>query len=440
MSGALSRARALYSAAFAAATPLLVAHLLTRGRRQPAYRAHWRERWALYGDDLLAPAPPEAAGTIWLHAVSLGETRAAAPLVAALRQRWPAHRLVVTQMTPTGRDAAHELFGDSAQIAYLPYDYPYAVRRFLARVRPSVGLLMETELWPNLIVEAHARQVPMALVNARLSQRSFARARRFAGLARQTLQALALVAAQTPDDARRLAALGAREPAVTGNIKFDLRPADELIARGAGWRAAFARPRVLVAASTREGEEALLLAALARQPDARRLLVLVPRHPQRFDEVARLAAEAGLRVARRSQTQRPGAEVDVWLGDSMGELPAYYAAGDVAFVGGSLLPHGGQNLIEACACGVPVLLGAHTFNFAQAAEQAVAAGAARRVADAHDLLAAADAWLDDDRARGAASAAARAFTAAHRGATERTCALLAPLLDAPERPGQRAGA
>lgn len=424
----MTPARVLYSAAIVAATPLFAAHLWSRGRRQPAYRAHWRERWALYGPQDLPPAAEASAGTLWLHAVSLGETRAAAPLVDALRGRWPRHRLLLTQTTPTGRDAAHELADAATSVAYLPYDYPYAVRRFLDRSRPSVGLLMETELWPNLLVEARARGVPVALVNGRLSQRSFERMRRAGALVRETTGALAVAAMQTEADAARMQALGAARVAVTGNLKFDIDPPAALLARGRGWRAGFARPRVLVAASTRDGEEALLLGALAARPDAGRLLVLVPRHPQRFDEVGRLAGEAGLRVARRSATERPGTDVDVWLGDSMGELPAYYAAGDVAFVGGSLLPHGGQNLIEACACGVPVLLGEHTFNFAQAAEQAVGAGAARRVPDAAALVAAADAWLQDAPARRAAAAAAVAFAAAHRGATARTVALIAPLI------------
>lgn len=430
-----SRSRALYTAALTAATPLIAGYLLARSRRQPAYRAHWAERWALYrggpenNDERRAPAP--GAPTIWLHAVSLGETRAAAPLVAALRETWPAARLLVTQMTPTGRDAAQQLFGESAEIAYLPYDYPYAVRRFYDRFAPSLGILMETELWPNLLAQAQARELPVALVNARMSPRSFARAQRFAGLARETLGALALVAAQTDEDARRLTVLGARSPVVTGNLKFDLQPPDALIARGRAWRAGFARERVLLAASTREGEEALLFDALRRQPDARRLTVLVPRHPQRFDEVERDARQAGLHVTRRSVTQQPSAEVDVWLGDSMGELPAYYAAADVAFVGGSLLPHGGQNLIEACACGAPVLLGRHTFNFAQAAEQAVEAGAARRIDSADALLQAANDWLNDPASRGAASQAGLRFAAMHRGATQRTVALLAALLKEP---------
>ena len=413
--------RVLYTAAFSLATPLVAAYLLHRSRRQPAYREHWRERWAAWPDPPPAPAP-----TLWLHAVSLGETRAAQPLVSALRARWPGHRLLVTQMTPTGREAARELYPDAA-VEYLPYDYPWAARRFLARWRPSLGILMETELWPNLLAAAREARVPMALVNARMSERSAAGYARFGGVAREALASLACVAAQTPDDAQRLEALGAMSPVVTGNLKFDAQPDAALLARGRDWRTAFARPRVWLAASTREGEEALLLRAAERLREPSTLLVLVPRHPQRFDTVARLAQSQGWRVARRSQTEHPGPDIDLWLGDSMGELPAYYAAADLAFVGGSLLPLGGQNLIEACACGVPVLVGQHTFNFAQATQQAIAAGAARRAADADALIDAVAAWLDDDERRAAAALAARDFAAAHRGATARTLALLEPL-------------
>ena len=418
--------RTLYTAAFSLATPLVAAYLLHRSRRQPAYREHWRERWAAWSE----PAPA-AAPTLWLHAVSLGETRAAQPLVSALRARWPGHRLLVTQMTPTGREAARALYPD-AVVEYLPYDYPWAARRFLARWRPSLGILMETELWPNFLAAAREARVPMALVNARMSERSAAGYARFGAFAREAFASLACVAAQTPADAQRLRALGAASPIVTGNLKFDAQPDPALLARGRDWRAGFSRSRVWVAASTREGEEALLLHAAERLRDPSTLLVLVPRHPQRFDEVARLAQAQGWRVARRSQTERPASDVDLWLGDSMGELPAYYAAADLAFVGGSLVPLGGQNLIEACACGLPVLVGEHTFNFAQATEQAIAAGAARRVSDADALVHAVRAWLSDDAARTAAATAARAFTAAHRGATTRTLTLLEPLVRSSE--------
>ncbi len=424
--------RALYSLVWYLATPLVMAYLLWRSRRQPEYRRHWAERFgADFGVDFAVDSPLRRP-LIWLHAVSVGETRAAVSLIEGLLERYPDHEVLLTQMTPTGRAAAGaavaEAYAQRVRVRYLPYDYPHAVARFFARYRPVVGILMETELWPNLIATAARRGIPLALVNARLSERSLARARRFAGFARKALHRFTLLAAQTEDDANRLMALGAPAVTVTGNLKFDQTPGAELVARGRAWRKQWPRARVLVAASTREGEEELLLAALVRHPDPARLTVLVPRHPQRFDEVAQRVVASGLRLARRSATVAPEASVDVWLGDSMGELPAYYAAADVAFVGGSLLPLGGQNLIEACACATPVLVGPHTFNFAQATEQAIEAGAARRVADADAMLEAAAAWLDDAAARERASAAGLAFSAAHRGATERTLAALAPLI------------
>ena len=428
--------RALYSLAWYLATPVVLGYLLWRSRRQPAYREHWGERFGFEGD-----LPGESgAGSganagralIWLHAVSVGETRAAESLIEALLEQHPGHDLLLTQMTPTGRETAEKMVAGRwpgrVLIRYVPYDYPHAVARFVARYRPALGILMETELWPNLIAAAAGQGVPLALVNARLSPRSLRRARRFASVARAALRRIALVAAQTDGDAERLRALGAESVVVTGNLKFDQVPSAALIARGRGWRERWQRPRVLVAASTREGEEALLLAALARNPDPGRLLVLVPRHPQRFDEVAELVATSGMRLARRSQLTEPDAGVDVWLGDSMGEMPAYYAAADAAFIGGSLLPLGGQNLIEACACGVPVLVGPHTFNFADATEQAIAAGAAQRVADGDEMLAAAAELLGDDVARARAGAAALAFSAMHGGATARTVAALRPLI------------
>lgn len=432
--------RALYSLVWYLATPIVMAYLLWRSRRQPAYREHWAERFGIDGASFGASAReggaiPGARPLIWLHAVSVGETRAAESLIGALLENYPGHDLLLTQMTPTGREAAGQMLAGRwpgrVHIRYLPYDYPHAVARFLARYRPAAGILMETELWPNLIAAAAQRGVPLALVNARLSPRSLARARRFAGVARRALARFALIAAQTEGDAERLRTLGAARVIVTGNLKFDQIPAADLIALGRAWRASWQRQRVLVAASTRDGEEALLLAALARNPDPGRLTVLVPRHPQRFDEVAALVEASGLVLARRSQGTAPDATVDIWLGDSMGEMPAYYAAADVAFVGGSLLPLGGQNLIEACACGVPVLVGPHTFNFADATEQAIAAGAARRVADADEMIAAASGLLSDDIARARASSAALAFSSMHGGATARTIAALLALIAAP---------
>lgn len=417
--------RFLYALAWAVAAPLAVMRLAWRSRRQPGYLAHLGERFGRY-----APAP--AAPRIWIHAVSVGETRAAAPLVAALARRHPRHRILVTHMTPTGRATGEALFGDSVERAWLPYDMGFAVRGFLDHFRPALGVILETEAWPRLIEECRRAGVPVVIANGRLSERSARRYARLPSLARWAFGNLDGIAAQTAADAARFESLGARAIAVTGNVKFDIEVPDAMRGRGREFRARFgaARP-VWVAASTREGEEALLLDAFARgdaAPDA--LLVLVPRHPQRFEEVARLAESRGFAVARRSDESPVAPNVRVLLGDSMGEMLAYYAAADVAIIGGSLLAFGGQNLIEACAMGRPVIVGPHTWNFEEASEGAIAAGAAIRVADAHAAIAQAAALSSDEPRRGAMGRGASAFVAAHRGAVERVLDWLEPKLAA----------
>jgi len=424
--------RRVYTALWWAALPVLPVRLWWRGRREPGYRAHVAERFGRY--------PPRPAGeVVWVHAVSLGETRAAAPLVARLLRERPADTVLLTHMTATGRAAGAALGDPRVVQAWLPYDVPFAVERFLAHFRPRAGLLMETEVWPNLLDAARRRDVPVFLVNARLSERSARRYARVPALAHAAFASLAGAAAQTRDDAARLSALGARDVACTGNLKFDQPVGDDVPARAATMRAMLGARPVLLAASTRDGEEALLLDALARDGarttpalPPRTLVAIVPRHPQRFGAVAELLRARGIRFARRSDATWP-ADVDVLLGDSMGELPVYYAAADVAFVGGSLLPLGGQNLLEPIALGVPTLVGPHTFNFAEAADAAIEAGAALRVADADALVDAAGALLRDDAARAGMRARSTAFMAAHRGAVDRLWAWLAPRLPAVNR-------
>lgn len=417
-------ARLVYSLVLYLGTPLIWLRLVWRSRRQPEYLRHLGERWGFYR---CRPENP----CLWLHAVSVGETRAAQPLVEALLRRWPDHTLLLTGMTPTGRDAGREVYGDRVLQAYLPYDYPGATRRFFAHFRPRLGILMETEIWPNLLAAAQASQLPVILANARLSERSARGYGHFGALVRPAFAALAAVAAQTEADAARLRRLGARAVEVCGNLKFDVEPAADKVELGRDWRAAVGRRPVWLAASTREGEEALILEAFSRLRRADALLVLVPRHPQRFAEVQGLAEARGLALQRRS-SGLPIAGTRVWIGDSMGEMAAYYSLADIAFVGGSLLPLGGQNLIEAAACGCPVLIGPHTFNFAQATDDAIGSGAARRVADADELARAVDELLSNDAAREKMRSAALAFAAAHRGATARTLALI-------ERRADRAG-
>jgi 3-deoxy-D-manno-octulosonic-acid transferase len=413
--------RGLYTIVLHLLLPLLPLRLWWRGRKEPGYRQHIGERFGRYAARSDRPV-------IWIHAVSLGETRAAQPLVSALRGRFPDHVLLLTQMTATGREAAATLYGEFAALAFLPYDFPWAARRFVTHFRPRLGIVMETELWPNLLRECRAAGVPVLLANARLSEKSARGYRRIAGLAREALGDLAAVAAQTEADAARLVALGAKNVEVTGNVKFDIAAAPEAAERARELRALFGERPVFLAASTREGEEALLLDALGRSPLPGALTVIVPRHPQRFDEVEALLRDRELAFVKRSEARPVPGHCDVVLGDSMGELDAYYAAADVAFVGGSLLPYGAQNLIEACAVGAPVLIGPSTFNFAQAADEAVKAGAAIQVQDADALVREAARLLADGEARRRMGESGRRFCAAHRGATGRTMAIIERLL------------
>jgi 3-deoxy-D-manno-octulosonic-acid transferase len=408
-------ARAGYATLLRGLTPLYIARLWWRGRRERTYRHAIAERLGLYAES--KPAP----GALWLHAVSLGETRAAAPLVQALRERQPGLRLLLTHSTATGREAGAALLQPGDVQAWLPYDTPGAVRRFLRHFRPAAGVLMETEVWPALLLAAQQAGVPMVLANARLSPRSLRKGQRLQRLLHPAVRSLALVLAQTEADAQRLRMAGARQVQVCGNLKFDMAPPPALLAHGRAWREAAARP-VVLAASTREGEEAPLLVAWRALPAPRPLLLLVPRHPQRFDEVAAQVQQAGFALARRSHwKEQPPAQAlaaEVWLGDSMGEMPLYAAMAHVALLGGSFAPLGGQNLIELAACGCPVVMGPHTFNFAEAAELALAAGAARRVGDWHAGVECALA-LSAQPEHAQWSQRALDFAHTHRGATAR---------------------
>ena len=408
--------RLAYSLLLYLITPLIWLRLLWRGRKQPDYLKNLAERYGFYGQ----PVPEKL---IWVHAVSVGETRAAQPLIEGIRARWPACRILLTGMTPTGRDAGREVYGDTVIQAYLPYDYPGAVDRFFRHFSPQFGVLMETEIWPNLLAAADRREVPVVLANARLSERSARGYQRFRALTGSAFAALSGVAAQTAGDAGRIAGLGVRSIEVCGNLKFDVAPPLDKLALGAAWRKAVGERPVWLAASTREGEEPLVLEAWRQVGLVGALLVLVPRHPQRFDEVAMLLQQNGIKYVRRSQAL-PGSDTEVWLGDSMGEMVAYFALADLAFIGGSLLPLGGQNLIEAAACGCPVLVGPHTFNFQQATADAITAGAARRVDHADMLGAAVNRLLSQKSELAGMQAAAGQFAEAHRGATQRMLAAI----------------
>jgi 3-deoxy-D-manno-octulosonic-acid transferase len=426
--------RTLYTAIWYLAAPLILLRLAWRARRQPEYLQHLGERVGCYRTRMAGPV-------IWLHAVSVGETRACAPLLHALLDAHPDYSVLLTHMTPTGRATAAELFGELAprvQSVYLPYDVPWAIRRFLRHFHPRIGILMETELWPNLIEGCRRSNTPLTMVNARLSERSARGYGRIGSLARNAFARLSAIGAQTEGDSRRMAELGARNLLVTGNIKFDIAPPAEMLALGTSFRNRFGPQRqVLVAASTREGEEGPLLEAFARlcAPDV--LLILVPRHPQRFDEVARLVKRTGLKVQRRSLDVPVMADTRVWLGDSMGEMYAYYSAADVALIGGSWEKLGGQNPIEATAVGCPVIVGPHTFNFSAVCNQAIEAGAAVRADNIEDGLHRALEILHSPALRKTMGDAGRDFAQSHRGATARTVNLLTPLLKTarPRKPG-----
>ena len=448
----MDAARALYSLLTWGAQPLLRRKLRRRARAEPGYGLAVGERFGRYGGSVVAEADHgDAAGPcIWIHAVSLGETRAAAILLAALREQLPGMRLLLTHGTATGRAEGEKLLQPGDVQVWQPWDTPAAVGRFLRKFRPAIGILMETEVWPNLVAGCRRRGVPLVLANARLNAKSLRNAQRLAPLARAAYGSLAAVWAQTQDDADRLRALGAPVRGVFGNLKFDVVPDARLLERGGGWRGRSPRPVVMLA-SSREGEEAMWLEQFQSKvplvvtessPSAIKngafaptkagasgvQWLIVPRHPQRFDEVQQLLERAGLTVSRRSTWADAPAPADVWLGDSLGEMALYYGLADVALLGGSFAPLGGQNLIEAAACGCPVVLGPHTFNFAEAAELACGAGAARRVPDLQAGMLQAAALAADPAALADARVRALAFARSHRGAAAATAGAVAQLL------------
>jgi 3-deoxy-D-manno-octulosonic-acid transferase len=413
--------RFLYSILLYVVLPFVPFKLWWRGIKQPAYRQHWRERFGFY--QLQATKP-----VIWLHCVSVGETRAAEPLVKALQAQYPNHQILITHTTPTGRETSEQLFNYSVQRVYLPYDLPFAVKRFLKHFQPKIGLIMETELWFNLIAACKKSDIPLLLLNARLSEKSAKGYGKLGGLVAEGLQNLNAIAAQTSADAVRLQMLGASNVQVTGNVKFDVRPPANALEQGLKLRALLGDKIVFLAASTREGEEVLILEAVK---GLNILTVIVPRHPQRFDEVEQLLKEAGLNYVRRSQLATPiNPAVEVILGDSMGELFSYYAACDFTFVGGSLLKFGGQNLIEAASMGKPILIGKYTHNFAEATVNAVRAGAAVQVSSVVSLREKIQYLCEHREKRAKMQQASLNFSQASTGASFRTMQLISTHLNA----------
>ena len=419
----------LYSLLMRALQPLVVRKLKRRSRDEPLYGEHMPERWGHY-------QVPSTQGVVWIHAVSLGETRAAALLIPRLRAQWPGVRLLLTHGTATGREAGRILLQPGDVQVWQPWDTPQAVQRFLAHFQPRVGLLMETEVWPNWAQACRAQRVPLLLVNARMSDKSFRQAQRLATLSQAAYGGLTDVWAQTEDDARRLRALGAPVTAVLGNLKFDVHVDAQMQTAGLQARQHLSRP-VVVLASSREGEEQPFLDALRQHPHALSLArwVIVPRHPQRFDAVAGLIQSAGFQVVRRSQFETLEHAAMAWsegddrtllLGDSLGEMGVYGSMAHATLMGGSFEPLGGQNLIEPLACGSPVVVGPHTFNFEQATQEAVQAGVAVRVSDWSAGVDAALVWAERQSRDPSCSDNCRQFVQRHAGAVTKSLERLTP--------------
>lgn len=420
--------RRCYTLLFALATPLLLARLWWRSRRLPGYSNRWLERLGYY--DRAAPRK----GCVWIHAVSVGESVAAVPLVRGLAEHYGSEAVLMTTTTPTGADTLARMLGSAVPHVYFPYDLPSVLRRFLERFQPRLLVVLETELWPNTTALCREHGVPVVLVNARLSERSLRAYQRVAPLSRALVGDFTRIAAQSDEDRRRFVTLGAAAERVMvfGNLKFDLDLPASLHEEAEALRRELGNNRpILVAGSTRDGEEAQVLEALAiiraRMPAT--LLVLVPRHPERFDEVAGLCRAAGERLARRSEGGRCDDSTGIYLVDTMGELPRFYAAADVAFVGGSLLPFGGHNVLEPASLGTPVLSGPHTFNFAATCRLLADGGALRIVTDAPSLADAALDWLSDSNERDRVGTRGREIVRAHRGATVRTLELIQNVLE-----------
>jgi 3-deoxy-D-manno-octulosonic-acid transferase len=406
--------RTLYTILLYLLAPLVLLRLAWRGLRAPDYWRRWPERFGRI-------EPATGKQVIWVHAVSVGEVQAAESLLRALLEQHPDYSLLVTTVTPTGSARVSALFGQAVAHVYAPYDLPGAVARFFDRVRPRLAIIMETELWPNLFHHCQQRAVPLLLVNARLSARSVAGYRRVRGLAGETLAAVTAIAAQGETDAGRFASLGAN-PAVitvTGNLKFEQRIPPSLLERAEVLRRDWGAGRpVWIAASTHEGEDELLLDVFARlrKQSGNCLLVLVPRHPERFESVAALCRLHGHVTAVRSEHAACSAATSVYVADTMGELPLLYAAADVAFVGGSLVAHGGHNLLEPAALGIPVITGPHVFNFNEICDLLVTAGAAVKVADSDGLLQIVSRWLGDANERHRVGQLGREVIEKNRGA------------------------
>ena len=406
--------------------PIVLLRLLWRGFRNPGYWRRWPERFGFI--------PAVAGRLIWIHAVSVGEVHAAAPLVRALQNNYPGYQLLITTTTPTGSLQVRKLFGAQVTHCYVPYDLPSAVRRFLDRARPELALIMEMEIWPTIFHQCRARSIPICVANARMSEASMRRYLRFPRLTQATLQQVSVLAVQSNSDAERLRLMGAADEVIviTGSIKFDIDSPPRLKESAVALRHTWGVERpVWIAASTHAGEEEQVLAVHAslKKYFSNLLLVLVPRHPERFAHVARVARNHEFDIALRSEgAKRLGAQIDVLIGDTMGELPLFFAAADMAFIGGSLVVTGGHNLLEASAAGIPVIFGPHMFNFDEISRTALAHGAGTQVRNQTELGEAVTAYLRDPGLRRHVGEAGKKMVEENRGALEKTLKLLVGLL------------
>jgi len=414
--------RFIYSFLIYLSIPFFVLHLLWRGRKAPAYLKRWQERFGYYDF-------PPTRDTIWIHAVSVGEVQATMPIVKALHEQSPEKTIVITTTTPTGSQRVRDIFGMDLIHVYAPYDTPGAVKRFLQQLQPSIAVIMETEIWPNLFNICSQQHIPVILANARLSERSARGYHKIHGFISGTLNTAAMIAAQTQLDKERFVSLGVNPEhiQVTGSVKFDVRIAADVHERAAVMRREWGVNRsVLIAASTHEGEESQVLNAFEqiRQLVPNVLLVLVPRHPERFAKVTALCYKRGYKTVLRSEQYSCDPETQIFIGDTMGELDLFYAAADVAFVGGSLVPHGGQNPVEPAAMGLPVIIGPHMFNFQEIVYLLLEAGGAERVQDVQQLASVATGLLKDANLRNKFGERGQAVVESNRGAVDRLIAII----------------
>lgn len=408
--------------------PAAALYLLWRARKQPSYLKNWGERFA-WSD---FPAPRQGHPVIWVHAVSVGETNATRPLIRAILDQWPDCDILLTHMTPTGREAGQKIVQmapDRIRQCFLPYDAVFAVRKFLKQTRPSMGLLMETEVWPTVLEEAHSLGIPMALVNGRLSEKSYNQAMRVPDLMKKAMGRFNAVCAQAESDAERFRAMGAVEPVITGSLKFDIKAPKEALSLAHRWKSRMKNP-VVMFASTRDGEEALIIEALKTRAKSDVTYLLVPRHPQRFGEVEEMLKNSGLKYQKRSELADVTdirEDTQVILGDSMGEMFFYCALSDITLMGGSFKPFGCQNVIEPASVGVPVIVGPSTFNFSMVVQRGIAGGAIYQVDDVAQGIELAQAWLGNADKLRELKEKAKAFSDAYVGATERTMKVLEAL-------------